>query len=124
MVEFHGQLDPLSPGEEEMVEAELEREEGSENIGYDELKRRMWKDRMLMQKLKENGKHLGEDQTQSLTKEESSRRKKMARAQDAILKYMVKIMEVCKAQVLLFHTINNQMRSKFLDSHDLQLLIY
>ncbi|EXB39748.1 Putative ETHYLENE INSENSITIVE 3-like 4 protein [Morus notabilis] len=102
MVEFHGELDPLSPGEEEMVEAELEREEGSENIGYDELKRRIWKDRMLMQKLKEKGKHLGEDQTQSSEKEESSRRKKMARAQDAILKYMVKIMEVCKAQGFVY----------------------
>ena len=99
MVEIHGELEPLSPGEEEVVQAELDRQE---EIGYDELKRRMWKDKMLMQKLKEKGKHLDVDQSRLSSpsaKEELSRMKKMARAQDSILKYMVKIMEVCKAQV-------------------------
>ena len=105
MVEFHGELDPLSPGEEVIVEAEAEQEVSGGIISYDELKRRMWKDKLLLEKLKQKGKFV-EDQSKSSSssasaaKEEYSRRKKMARAQDSILKYMVKIMEVCKAQVL------------------------
>ncbi|ESQ40955.1 hypothetical protein EUTSA_v10015634mg [Eutrema salsugineum] len=53
-----------------------EGEEEDEEISYDDLKRRMWKD--------------------------PSRRKKMARAQDSVLKYMMKIMEVCKAKGFVY----------------------
>ncbi|POO02829.1 Ethylene insensitive 3-like protein, DNA-binding domain containing protein [Trema orientale] len=99
MVELHEEFDqpPLSPrGEEE-----------EEDISHDELKKRMWKDRMLMQKLKDKGGGGGggggeSSESNSMAKEEASRRKKMARAQDSILKYMVKIMEVCKAQGFVY----------------------
>ena len=35
-------------------------------------------------------------------KQEASRRKKMSRAQDSVLKYMMKIMEVCNAQGFVY----------------------
>nr|GMC95387.1 putative ETHYLENE INSENSITIVE 3-like 4 protein [Ipomoea batatas] len=88
MVNFHGELDPLSP-EEEMEEI----------ISYRDLKKRMRKDQIHMQKLKD------EHDEESATSEkqlEASRRKKTARSQDAVLKYMVKIMEVCKGQGFVY----------------------
>ena len=94
MVEFHEEEDdPLSPANTEIDQEEYEVEEFS----YDDLKKRMWKDRLKMEKLKktmENERLLAESQA----KEDMSRSKKMSRAQDSILKYMVKIMEVCNAQ--------------------------
>ncbi|KAK6923444.1 Ethylene insensitive 3 [Dillenia turbinata] len=105
MVEILGEIDPQNPGDivEEGEEEDGEEEEEEEEIGYEELKRRMWKDRMRMQKLKEKC-IINEsgDHPESTTKLEQSRRKKMSRAQDAILKYMVKIMEVCKAQGFVY----------------------
>ncbi|RYR65966.1 hypothetical protein Ahy_A03g011892 [Arachis hypogaea] len=72
-----------------------------EGVDYEELKKRMWKDRMLLQKLKEKRpKH--DDQ------EEASRRKKMARAQDSILKYMVKIMQVCNGQGFVYGIVTEK----------------
>ncbi|OMO56019.1 hypothetical protein CCACVL1_26802 [Corchorus capsularis] len=43
-----------------------------------------------------------DEETESEARQEASRRKKMSRAQDSILKYMVKIMEVCKAQGFVY----------------------
>lgn len=60
---------------------------------------------MRLQKLKEklNG------EPESLAKQEdASRWKKMSRAQDAILKYMVKIMEVCKAQGFVYGVVTEK----------------
>ncbi|MED6122551.1 hypothetical protein PIB30_040792 [Stylosanthes scabra] len=79
-----------------MVQIHEDEMELEESVDYDELKKRMWKDRMLLQKLKDKRpKH--HDQL-----EEASRRKKMARAQDSILKYMVKIMQVCNGQGFVY----------------------
>ncbi|RYR18822.1 hypothetical protein Ahy_B03g063433 [Arachis hypogaea] len=78
-----------------------EEEMDVEGVDYEELKKRMWKDRMLLQKLKEKRpKH--DDQ------EEASRRKKMARAQDSILKYMVKIMQVCNGQGFVYGIVTEK----------------
>ena len=70
-----------------------------EELSYEDLKKRMWKDRLRLQKMKE--KH-SEEESEIIEKQEESRRKKMCRAQDAILKYMVKIMEVCKGQGFVY----------------------
>ncbi|RDX93023.1 putative ETHYLENE INSENSITIVE 3-like 4 protein, partial [Mucuna pruriens] len=87
MVEIHEESNPFDQEEnEERVE---------EEIDYDQLRKRMWKDRILMQKLKEKRPKEEPDQ-------EASRRKKMSRAQDSILKYMVKIIEVCNAQGFVY----------------------
>ncbi|KAK5843357.1 putative ETHYLENE INSENSITIVE 3-like 4 protein [Gossypium arboreum] len=99
MVEILGEIEPPSP----VYEAELpeEDEEQEEEISYEELKKRMWKDRLRMQRLKETRESSRSDH-QSGVRQEASRRKKMSRAQDSILKYMVKIMEVCKAQGFVY----------------------
>ncbi|XP_057786081.1 putative ETHYLENE INSENSITIVE 3-like 4 protein [Salvia miltiorrhiza] len=70
-----------------------------ESISFADLNRRMWKDRMRMQKMKAK---LEAEQPDTAEKLEHSRRKKMCRAQDAILKYMVKIMDVCKGQGFVY----------------------
>nr|XP_025679341.1 ETHYLENE INSENSITIVE 3-like 5 protein [Arachis hypogaea] len=60
----------------------------------------MWKDRILLQKMKEK---LNMDESENKeAKQEASRKKKMSRAQDSVLKYMVKIMEVCKARGFVY----------------------
>ncbi|KAB2617419.1 ETHYLENE INSENSITIVE 3-like 4 protein [Pyrus ussuriensis x Pyrus communis] len=93
MVEFHGEVDTVRVGI--VVEDE---EAAEDHISYEELKKRMWKHRIRLQKLKE----YEEEPAGSLAKQEVSRRKKMARSQDSILKYMGKIMEVCKAKGFVY----------------------
>eukprot|EP00252_Welwitschia_mirabilis_P016995 TRINITY_DN37797_c0_g1_i1.p1 TRINITY_DN37797_c0_g1~~TRINITY_DN37797_c0_g1_i1.p1 ORF type:complete len:629 (+),score=155.19 TRINITY_DN37797_c0_g1_i1:638-2524(+) len=78
-----------------------------EDIDVEELEKRMWKDRIRYKKLKEEQK--AKDQNGEKPKykqsQEQARRKKMARAQDGILKYMLKMMEVCKAQAFVYGII-------------------
>lgn len=71
----------------------------------DELERRMWRDKMLLRKLKERKKTKDggvDDMAKHRQSQEQARRKKMSRAQDGILKYMLKMMEVCKAQGFVY----------------------
>lgn len=93
MVEFHGEIRDPNDGEDQ------EHEEEEEEISYDDLKKRMWKDRQRLKKMKEKR---DDEEPESAAREEASRRKKMARAQDSILKYMDKIMEACKAQGFVY----------------------
>ncbi|KAG6530605.1 hypothetical protein ZIOFF_012846 [Zingiber officinale] len=89
-------------GEGDLVDTTSEKftevggEESDEDIDIEELERHMWRDCMLLRRLKEQqqskNKHLGD------AVKESQCWKKMSRAQDGILKYMLKMMEVCKAQ--------------------------
>ncbi|CAA0833537.1 Protein ETHYLENE INSENSITIVE 3 [Striga hermonthica] len=74
----------------------------------------MWRDKMLYKRLKESsskGKECvsGPGRVPDLAKQrqsqEQARRKKMSRAQDGILKYMLKMMEVCKAQGFVYGII-------------------
>ncbi|WCJ31847.1 Ethylene insensitive 3 family protein [Euphorbia peplus] len=81
-----------------------DQEEGfgeEEDISYDDLKKRMWKDRQRMQKLEEK-RQINVHEAESSSRQEASRKKKMSRAQDSILKYMTKIMEECKAQGFVY----------------------
>lgn len=116
MVEFEDIIEPLSPMNNEVVEENQEFDD--EEINYDDLKRRMWKDRMRMQILKGKKRDMMIESTstcassseelsldnddESQAKQEQSRRKKMSRAQDSILKYMVKIMEICNGQGFVY----------------------
>ncbi|KAG6530422.1 protein ETHYLENE-INSENSITIVE 3-like 1a [Zingiber officinale] len=96
-------------GEGDLVDTASEKftevggEESDEDIDIEELERRMWRDRMLLKRLKEQqqskNKHLGD------AVKDSQCRKKMSRAQDGILKYMLKMMEVCKAQGFVYGII-------------------
>nr|GLL31480.1 protein ETHYLENE INSENSITIVE 3-like isoform X1 [Ipomoea trifida] len=77
-----------------------------EDIDVDELERRMWRDKMKLKRLKENNKSKeGVDPAKQRQSVEQARRKKMSRAQDGILKYMLKMMEVCKAQGFVYGII-------------------
>lgn len=100
MVEIFEDIEPLSPHEETMS-----LEDDHEEISYTDLKKRMWKDRMRMQKMKEMRTM---DESNSAARQEASRRKKLSRAHDAVLKYMVKMMEVCKAQGFVYGIVNEK----------------
>ncbi|CAN1121772.1 Putative ETHYLENE INSENSITIVE 3-like 4 protein [Linum perenne] len=116
MVVIHDEIEDTEEAEEmELDEAdyEEEEEEQDDSIGYDDLKKRMWKDRLRLQKLEDkrgtasssDTKELMKPHTSSNKQLEASRRKKTARAQDSILKYMVKIMEVCQGQGFVYGII-------------------
>ncbi|KAL5565665.1 hypothetical protein UlMin_028829 [Ulmus minor] len=110
---FSGNFDFLSapPRECEVAvenepEATVEEDYSDEEMGVDELERRMWRDRMLWRRLKEQNKgKQGVDNAKQQQSHEQARRKKMSRAQDGILKYMLKMMEVCKAQGFVYGII-------------------
>ncbi|CAF2135537.1 unnamed protein product [Brassica napus] len=97
MVEVE-ELEPLSPVED----GDEGEEEEEEDISYDDLKRRMWKDQNLMEKLKQQKRDNTDVVSLPTHRAEASRRKKMARSQDSVLKYMMKIMEVCKAKGFVY----------------------
>lgn len=79
-----------------------------DEVDVDELERRMWRDKMRLKRLKEQQSKCKEEvdaSKQQRQSQEQARRKKMSRAQDGILKYMLKMMEVCKAQGFVYGII-------------------
>lgn len=90
-------------------EGMAEEDVSDEEIELNELEKRMWKDRIKYRRLKEQERNIAEKSNNEKRKYkqslEQARRKKMARAQDGILKYMLKIMEVCKAQGFVYGII-------------------
>ncbi|XVE59124.1 hypothetical protein DITRI_Ditri05aG0020300 [Diplodiscus trichospermus] len=87
-------------------EATVEDDYSDEETDVDELERRMWRDKMRLKRLKEQTKcKEGIDVAKQRQSQEQARRKKMSRAQDGILKYMLKMMEVCKAQGFVYGII-------------------
>ncbi|KAK8498363.1 hypothetical protein V6N13_052134 [Hibiscus sabdariffa] len=87
-------------------EATVEDDYSDEEIDVDELERRMWRDKMRLKRLKEQNKCKEViDIAKQRQSQEQARRKKMSRAQDGILKYMLKMMEVCKAQGFVYGII-------------------
>ncbi|KAK4783619.1 hypothetical protein SAY86_007993 [Trapa natans] len=97
-----GVIEPQSPGIHMLEDKGVD--QTNEEINYENLKRRVLKDRILLRKLKE--KLTNEPDIEfSSSSSEASRRKKLARAQDSILAYMVKIMEACNAQGFVYGII-------------------
>ncbi|TKY48350.1 ETHYLENE INSENSITIVE 3 3 protein [Spatholobus suberectus] len=85
-----------------------EKDVSDEEIETEELEQRMWKDRIKLKRLKEKQKLAAQQAAEKQKPRQSSdqaRRKKMSRAQDGILKYMLKLMEVCKAQGFVYGII-------------------
>ncbi|KAL8159467.1 hypothetical protein V2J09_001004 [Rumex salicifolius] len=86
-----------------------EKDVSDEEIGAEDLEKRMWKDRVKLRRLKERQKKLAAQQATEKQKPkpttDQARRKKMSRAQDGILKYMLKLMEVCKARGFVYGII-------------------
>ena len=74
-------------------EVVVEDDYSDEEIDVDELERRMWRDKMRLKRLKEQSKvKEGIDIVKQRQSQDQARRKKMSRAHDGILKYMLKIM--------------------------------
>ncbi|XP_071731191.1 ETHYLENE INSENSITIVE 3-like 1 protein [Rutidosis leptorrhynchoides] len=110
---FCGNFDFLSAPpfeiETETEEAAMEEEYNysDDEMDIDELERRMWRDKMLYRRLKDQKKCKEGiiDIAKQKQSQEQARRKKMSRAQDGILKYMLKMMEVCQAQGFVYGII-------------------
>nr|AEK84144.1 ethylene insensitive 3-like protein [Oncidium hybrid cultivar] len=100
--------DLINPLPENFPEEMPEEEDSDEDTDVEELERRMWRDRLRHKRLKEKQNAKNRDHGDSLEhrqSQEQARRKKMSRAQDGILKYMLKMMEVCKAQGFVYGII-------------------
>ncbi|XP_071913878.1 ETHYLENE INSENSITIVE 3-like 3 protein isoform X1 [Coffea arabica] len=85
-----------------------EKDVSDEEIEPEELERRMWKDRIKLKRLKERQKIAAQqaaEKQKSKQTTDQARRKKMSRAQDGILKYMLKLMEVCQARGFVYGII-------------------
>ncbi|XP_010546410.1 PREDICTED: ETHYLENE INSENSITIVE 3-like 5 protein [Tarenaya hassleriana] len=109
MVEFE-ELEPLSPIKDDESDKDDEGQDlAGEEISYDDLKKRMWKDRLLMRKFKQQKRV--DAVAAAARRPEASRRKKMARAQDSVLKYMMKIMEECKARGFVYGIVPEKGRA-------------
>ncbi|KAJ4873221.1 Protein ETHYLENE INSENSITIVE 3 [Raphanus sativus] len=102
-----GNMDFYSPSELDFCAAPhpepdsiIEDDYTDEEIDVDELERRMWRDKMRLKLVV-----VVDSAKQRQQSQEQARRKKMSRAQDGILKYMLKMMEVCKAQGFVYGII-------------------
>ncbi|KAL8129320.1 hypothetical protein V2J09_018475 [Rumex salicifolius] len=85
-----------------------EKDVSDEEIGAEELANRMWKDRIKLKRIKEKQKLAAQraaEKEKPKNPTDQARRKKMSRAQDGILKYMLKLMEVCKARGFVYGII-------------------
>jgi ethylene-insensitive protein 3 len=116
MHEKTSDYDTFLSGEEDLTSdncpggAEPVEDESDDEVDIEELERRMWRDRMRLKRLKEKqmskAKDVtgpgGADMVKQRQAQEQARRKKMSRAQDGILKYMLKMMEVCNAQGFVY----------------------
>lgn len=109
---FSGNLDflpaPMRDGgvvPESEHEATADDDYSDEELDVEALERRMWRDKMLLRRLKEQRGKVGLDIAKQHQSQEQARRKQMSRAQDGILKYMIKMMEVCKAQGFVYGII-------------------
>ncbi|XP_062192115.1 ETHYLENE INSENSITIVE 3-like 3 protein [Phragmites australis] len=87
-----------------------ENDVSDEEIDAEELALRIWKDKIKFKRIKERQQKLAMQQSKlekSKAKKMSDQalRKKVARAQDGILKYMLKLMEVCNARGFVYGII-------------------
>ncbi|GLJ06302.1 hypothetical protein SUGI_0035820 [Cryptomeria japonica] len=80
-----------------------------DDVDIDELEKRMWKDRIRLRCIRESRKTSNAiDNAKERQSQEQAKRKKMSRAQDGILKYMLKMVEVCKAQGFVYGIISEK----------------
>ncbi|CAL9761179.1 unnamed protein product [Musa acuminata subsp. burmannicoides] len=86
-----------------------ENDVSDEEIESEELTRRMWKDRVKLKRIKERERLAAQQAALETSKpkqpSEQALRKKMSRAQDGILKYMLKLMEVCNVRGFVYGII-------------------
>lgn len=109
MVDPNG-LDDTSDFEVDEIRCEniAEKDVSDEEIDAEDLERRMWKDRIKLKRIKEREKLAAQQAAEKQKPKQitdQARRKKMSRAQDGILKYMLKLMEVCKVRGFVYGII-------------------
>ncbi|KAG2639161.1 protein ETHYLENE-INSENSITIVE 3-like 2 [Panicum virgatum] len=96
-----GDLVNPAPAHDDMMSGFPDGDESDDDVGgIEELERRMWRDRLRLRRLKEQ-----QGGKEAAPRQEQARRKKMSCAQDGILKYMLKMMEVCNAQGFVYGII-------------------
>ena len=89
-------------------EGEVMHDDGlSENyIDVDELENQMWKDHIRLRCIKEQRKgKYHSDTKKPRQSQEQSQRRNMSQVEDGIMKYMLKMIEVCKAQGFVYGII-------------------
>ncbi|KAL9676056.1 hypothetical protein QQ045_004269 [Rhodiola kirilowii] len=83
-----------------------EKDVSDEEIDAKELERRIWRDSIKLKRVKERQRlaalTAAEKQKSKQSTTDHARRKKMSRAQDGILKYMLKLVEVCNARGFVY----------------------
>lgn len=84
-----------------------EHDVSDEEIEPEELERRMWKDKIKLKRIKEKEK-LAAQKSKAKHTSDQALRKKMSRAQDGILKYMLKLVEVCNVRGFVYGIIPNK----------------
>ncbi|RRT63352.1 hypothetical protein B296_00032444 [Ensete ventricosum] len=108
--ECNGQGHLIDPPQDNFAEVCGE-ESDDEDVDIEELERRLWRDRMRLKRLKEQQQQQQRSKSKNKEQGDSAKqrqchdqalRKKMSRAQDGILKYMLKMMEVCNAQGFVY----------------------
>lgn len=95
--------DPLvrnTEQERRVEEEENDNDNDKEPLTVEVVETRMWRDRMLLRKLKDERKERERGQTIDMVK-----KKAMTRAQDTILRNMLKMMEVCDVQGFVYGII-------------------
>jgi ethylene-insensitive protein 3 len=119
-----GDLTVVVAAEPELQEDEelfSESESGAESIEIADLKKRMWKDQMLLMKLEGSSGHdrradaqrpgsdrlLAQAQNEvPETPESRYRRKAMLRAQDGVLRHMLRMMDACNARGFVYGIVD------------------
>eukprot|EP00850_Spirogloea_muscicola_P025958 SM004979S17083 [mRNA] locus=s4979:105:955:- [translate_table: standard] len=101
-------LNGAGDGDGDMDE-DVGHEDDEDGMDADGLERRMSRDSAKLRRLRELQRLRGPlsqpEQPRQKQSQEQARRKKMSRAHDGILKYMLKMMEVCKAQGFVYGII-------------------
>ncbi|KAL9676915.1 hypothetical protein QQ045_005137 [Rhodiola kirilowii] len=96
------------PALQNVTEAVMLEDFSDEEIDIHELEKRIWRDNMRIKHLRERGKGKAGDERTKKSQEalETARKRKMSRAHSGILKYMLKMMEVCNAQGFVYGIIS------------------
>ncbi|XP_047320482.1 putative ETHYLENE INSENSITIVE 3-like 4 protein [Impatiens glandulifera] len=105
----------------ELQPEEVNEDDKDDELSYDELKLRMRKDRCRLRKMEDERERIcvsGPKPTELWL--ERSRRKKLSRSQNTILKHMTKIMEVCKGKGFVYGIVPEKGKSMTGSSNSLR----
>jgi len=107
---FASELGDASDFEVDGIQNLTEDDVSDEEIEAEELARRMWKDKIRLKRIQERQQKLALQHAElELSKpkkvSDPALRKRIARAQNGILRYMIKLMEVCNAQGFVYGII-------------------